>query len=107
VRGPKDAALLKFKFQLMGGDIIEADGDKAGVRELWVVRAFSQEGPGRLGLVRINDARPKDEMDEKEYWRPMVNELFKRNCVPVEVDLLGNIHYPKWWRLRARAAAAR
>ncbi|HEX5482901.1 MAG TPA: type II CRISPR RNA-guided endonuclease Cas9, partial [Terriglobia bacterium] len=83
--------LVKFKFSLGPGEVIECD-DQNGGRALWVVRGTTTQGDSpRLSLVSLNDARQRKEMDSKEYWRPFLNPLRKLQPVKVTVNPLGDL----------------
>jgi CRISPR-associated endonuclease Csn1 len=85
-----------FKFSLMGGDTVELhrNCDHASGKcspSLYRLRTIAANG--QLSLVRINDARLKDDIKKaKEWWSPMCGGLRKLDCRKVVVDLLGRVH---------------
>ncbi len=84
--------LVKFKFSLSPGEVIECDDGKDG-RGLWVVRGMTaQNGSPRIFLVRLSDARQRKEMDAKAYWRPFLNPLRQLRACKVNVAPLGEVH---------------
>jgi hypothetical protein len=84
--------LVRFKFSVAPGEVIEC-GSEGGDRKLWVVRgATSQGGSPRLFLVPINDARQKAEIVRSGlYWRPFLNPLRKLNSRKMMVNALGEV----------------
>jgi CRISPR-associated endonuclease Csn1 len=89
----------QFRFALMGGDSVLLHREcnhKEGacLPSLWRLRSIASNGA--LGLVRINDARPKADIQKaKELWSPTVHALRKLDAVKVEVDSLGRLHKVK------------
>jgi CRISPR-associated endonuclease Csn1 len=84
--------LVRFKFSLARGEVIECDDGQSG-RKLWVLRgATSQDDSPRLFLVPIEDAREKSEIVKSGlYWRPFLNPLRKLNPRKVVVSPLGEV----------------
>lgn len=92
VHGPQNE--VRFKFSLMGGDMLEMDNDEGG-RNLFVVRTISQfsAGPVLLVFARHNDARKVKEMAKSGFLVRLVpNTLRKKNPRKVVVDLLGRVY---------------
>ena len=95
-RSYPDAEEFAFKFSLMGGDIVQlhkscnhADGRCSP--SLYRLRTIAANG--QLSLVRITDARLKDDIRKaKEWWSPMCDALRKLDCRKVQLDLLGGIN---------------
>ena len=85
-----------FRFSLMGGDVVELHKscDHAGGRcfpSLYRLRTIAANG--QLSLIRVTDARLKDEIRKnKEWWSPMCDALRKLDCRKVQIDLLGKAH---------------
>ncbi len=78
-----------FKFSLMGGDIVDLKGN--GKSGLYRVRTIATNG--QVSLVRVADARLKDEIKKSgEWWSPMPNGLRSYGCQKVVVDMLGRVH---------------
>ena len=84
--------LVKFKFSLAPGEVIECDDQKGG-RSLWVSRGVaSYENGPRLLLVPLSDARKKkDILKAGLFWSPMLNPLRKLNPRKVVVSPLGEV----------------
>jgi len=84
-----------FKFSLMGGDMIEIHrncnhAESACVPTIYRVRTIATNG--QLSLVRVNDARMKQDIQKvKEWWSPMANTLKQMECRKVVIDLMGRI----------------
>ncbi|HEX5430922.1 MAG TPA: type II CRISPR RNA-guided endonuclease Cas9, partial [Bryobacteraceae bacterium] len=84
--------LVRFKFSLSPGEVIECDDGKGG-RELWVSRgAASYESGPRLLLVPVNDARKKkDILKAGLFWSPFLNPLRILNPRKVIVSPIGEV----------------
>jgi len=84
--------LVRFKFSLAPGEVIECDDGKDG-RALWVSRGVaSYESGPRLLLVPLNDARKKkDILKAGLFWSPFLNPLRKLNPRKVVVSPLGEV----------------
>lgn len=84
--------LVKFKFSLAPGEIIECDDEK-GRHQLWAVRGMtSEKNSPRVFLVPINDARKKSQIEGSgQYWRSFLNPLRKLNPRKVSVSPLGEV----------------
>ena len=95
-RSYPDAQDFVFKFSLMGGDIVQLHktcNHATGQCSPSLYRLRTIAANGQLSLVRINDARLKDEIRKaKEWWSPMCDTLRKLDCRKVQVDLLGGIY---------------
>ena len=89
----------KFKFSLMGGDLVELDVH--GQRSLYVVRTIAESG--QFALARATDARRLTEMKQEKketkdasvFLQPMVKTLRAMNCRKVSVDPLGYLRVPR------------
>jgi CRISPR-associated endonuclease Csn1 len=85
-----------FKFSLMGGDIVELHREcdhASGKCKPGLYRLRTIAANGQLSLVRINDARLKDDIRKaKEWWSPVCSALRKLDCRKVAVNFLGRIH---------------
>ncbi|HUY12105.1 MAG TPA: type II CRISPR RNA-guided endonuclease Cas9 [Terriglobia bacterium] len=84
--------LVRFKFSLAPGEIVECDIED-GKRGLWVVRGMtSEKGSPRLFLVRVRDARKKSDITKSGlYWRPFLNPLRALRPRKVAVSPLGEV----------------
>jgi hypothetical protein len=84
--------LVRFKFSLAPGEVIECDDGKGG-RRLLVSRGVTlQAGAPRLSLVPLTDARKKEELvRSKVYWRPFLNPLRKLSPRKVVVSPIGEV----------------
>ncbi|HET7099683.1 MAG TPA: hypothetical protein VFJ52_00920, partial [Terriglobia bacterium] len=84
--------LVRFKFSLAPGEVIECDDGKGG-RSLWVSRGVaSYESGPRLLLVPQNDARKKkDILKAGFFWSPMLNPLRKLHPHKVVVNPIGEV----------------
>ncbi len=88
--------LVRFKFSLAPGEVIECDDGRGG-RALWVSRGVaSYENGPRLLLVPLNDARKKkDILKAGLFWSPLLNPLRKLNPRKVVVSPLGEVSEAK------------
>ena len=88
--------LVRFKFSLAPGGVIECDDGRGG-RALWVSRGVaSYENGPRLLLVPLNDARKKkDILKAGLFWSPLLNPLRKLNPRKVVVSPLGEVSEAK------------
>ncbi len=91
-----DADNYVFKFSLMGGDLIEIHrncnhAQETCVPTIYRVRTIATNG--QLSLVRVNDARLKQDIQKvKEWWSPMAGTLKQLDCRKVVIDVLGKVH---------------
>jgi CRISPR-associated endonuclease Csn1 len=84
--------LVKFKFSLAPGEVIECDDGNSG-RALWVMRGVaSYEAGPRLLLAPLRDARKKrDMLKARTFWSPFINPLRKLSPRKVAVSPLGEV----------------
>jgi len=83
----------RFKFSLVGGDVVQCDDGKGG-RRLLTVRSMSIEGgrTGRVGLVPVNDARQKkDLLASGHYFRFPLEKLRKLHACKITISPLGEL----------------
>lgn len=95
-RSYRDTDDYIFKFSLMGGDIVQLHKNcdhAAGKCSPSLYRLRTIAANGQLSLVRVTDARLKDEIRKvREWWSPMCDALRKLDCQKVQIDLLGKVH---------------
>jgi len=85
--------LVKFKFSLAPGEVIECDGEQ-GQRRLLVVRSVTQLSAGQIviGLAPVNDARKKSDMQKSRDWVWKVpNTLRECHARKVSVSPVGEV----------------
>lgn len=85
--------LVKFKFSLAPGEVIEC-AERRDERKLLVVRSVSQftSGQIQIGLVLLNDARKKaDIIKSKDFIRPGPATLLQMNTRKVAVSPIGEV----------------
>ena len=85
--------LVKFKFSLSPGEVIECD-DRNGGQQLLVVRSFSEftSGVVEIGLVPVNDARKKADMiKSKSFTRVVPNSLAEWHARKVAISPIGDV----------------
>jgi CRISPR-associated endonuclease Csn1 len=91
----EDGEVLRFKFSLMKGDMVEMDDWKSRERTLFIVNKFSAYSSGAvvISLSRHTDARIQTDMMKTGDFRGLSPEtLRKANCRKVIVDALGRVH---------------
>jgi hypothetical protein len=85
----------KFRFSLVGGDIIELDTSD-NKRDLFIVRTISLKASGyhEIEYTKLTSAGLKSDLiKSKQWYSAKINSLKCRNCRKVTISPLGEIHY--------------